>query len=294
MAARPKNKPVANFTKRTFRRLAGRDRYPQPGLINTRYPVVLMHGFGMLAVFLRGGHLHDEAMYLRERGVLAYAPNVSPYHTIPARAQMWKECLDHILKETGAPALNLIAHSMGGLDARYLISSLGFADQIRALVTVSTPHRGSCLADIVLERPERLQEWLSDVANWAGTSAMDGVDSDFRRAILELTPEYVTQEFNPAVQDHSDVAYFSYAGYAGKDTDGKINPLLRPQNILVYGREGVNDGFVSTASAEWGSFQGLIRADHSQQIGIDWTLKSSFKSTEFYADVVRFLSAQGF
>ena len=294
MSDSSKKKPVARFTKRTFKRLAGREQFPQPSLILTQYPVILMHGFGMLAVFLRGGHLHDEAMYLRQRGVLAYAPNVSPYHTIPMRAQMWKESLEHVLSETGAPAVNLIAHSMGGLDARYMVSALGCSEHVKALVTVSTPHRGSCLADIVLETPEKVQEWLSEAANWAGTSSMDGMDSDFRRAISDLTPEYVTREFNSSVTDHPDVAYFSYAGYAGKDTDGKINPLLRPQNMLIYNREGINDGFVSTTSAKWGSFQGLIRADHAQQIGIDWTPQSTFRSTEFYAEVVRFLGESGF
>jgi len=294
MSDRYKSQPVTSFTKSTFKKIAGRARFPQPPIIPLRYPVVFMHGFGMLAVFLKGGHLHDEAMYMRERGVLAYAPNVSPYHTIPSRAAMWKTCIEKILDETRAEAVSLIAHSMGGLDARYMISQLDTGDHVKALVTVSSPHHGSCLADIVLETPERVQDWLTDAANWAGTSSMENVDSDFRQAIHDLTPEYVTEQFNPSVPDHPDVAYYSYAGNAGKGTRVKINPLLGPQNKLIYKREGKNDGFVSVESSQWGDYLGTIDADHSQQIGIDWTPQSLFRSTRFYSGVVKMLSRNGF
>lgn len=285
---------AAGFTRSTFKKIAGRERFPQPAVIHLRYPVVFMHGFGMLAVFLKGGHLHDEAMYMRQRGIRAYAPNVSPYHTIESRAEMWKECIEHILEETHAEAVTLIAHSMGGLDARFMISRLGVGDRIKALVTVASPHHGSYLADIVLETPGRVQEWLSDAANWAGTSSMDGVESDFQQAIHDLTPDYVTNHFNPAVPDNRGVAYFSYAGCAGKGTRVNINPLLRLQNTLIYAREGKNDGFISVESAQWGKYLGTINADHSQQIGIDWTPQSTFKSTTFYAGVIKMLAKEGF
>ena len=293
MSEREKKLPVSRLTRNAFKRLAGLNQFPQPPIIPVRYPVVFMHGFGMLAVFLRGGHLHDEAMYLRLRGVRAYAPNVSPYHTVPVRAEMWKERLLHIIVETGADALNLIAHSMGGLDARYLITELGMSSRVASLITVSTPHRGSALADIVLETPERVQDWLTDAANWAGSSAMDGESADFRQAVRDLTPEYVTNTFNPRVENCADVRYWSYSGRAGKGTDSGINPLLRPLNSLLFNREGVNDGFVSVDSARWGTYLGAIDADHAQQIGIDLIASSAFESTEFYAGLVAMLGEEG-
>ena len=51
-----------------------------------------------------------------------------------------------ILRWTDGP-VNLVAHSMGGLDARYLITHLNMAEQVRSLTTVSTPHRGTYLVD---------------------------------------------------------------------------------------------------------------------------------------------------
>src|SRR5262249_40078789 len=44
--------------------------------------------------------------------------------------------------------VHLIAHSMGGLDSRYMISRLGMADRILSLTTLGTPHQGTSLADL--------------------------------------------------------------------------------------------------------------------------------------------------
>src|SRR5690606_21994510 len=53
-------------------------------------------------------------------------------------------------------AVNLFAHSMGGLDSRFLISSLGYGDRVASLTTLSTPHRGTAVADMALGLTESL------------------------------------------------------------------------------------------------------------------------------------------
>ena len=60
--------------------------------------------------------------------------------------------------------VHVIAHSMGGLDARYMISRLGMEDRVLSLTTVGTPHRGSKYADWGIRRLSRsvkpfLQFW---------------------------------------------------------------------------------------------------------------------------------------
>ncbi len=286
--------PVTRIGKQTLRRFAERTVFPQPEVIRTRYPVVMMHGFGLLASLRRGGHLHDQALLLRSHGVMAYAPNVSPYHNIPFRANAWSEILERILAETGADAVNLIAHSMGGLDARYLISRCGFHDRVASLITISTPHHGSALADLVLEQPERLQGWLTDAARWVSDATMEGTPSDFQRAVSDLSPAYVTGTFNAEVIDHADVRYWSYAARAGRGTGITINPFLAPLNLLLYPRQGVNDGFVSEASAKWGEFMGTLDADHAQQIGLGRSIGSKFDASAFMADLARMLGREGF
>lgn len=268
--------------------------FPQPAVVPLRYPVVLMHGFGMLAALMRSGQLHDEAMHLRRHGVRAYAPNVPPYNPTPVRARCWKERIERVLDETGADRVCLIAHSMGGLDARYLISTLGMHDVVAALVTVSTPHRGSPLCDVVHARPERLQAWLGTLFDHLGNAGVPDTPADARAAVAELAPAYVCETFNPAVPDHPSVRYWSYAGRAGRGTDVPISPFLIAQNRLVYRREGVNDGFVSVESARWGTFLGAIDADHVQQVGLRFSLNTRFRASAFYRSVAEMLAREGF
>lgn len=284
---------MSKLTTSAIRRIAGLEPFPQPPLLRTKYPVVLMHGFGLLAFLARGGHLHEEAMDLRLRGITAYAPNISPYNVIPQRAATWKDRIEVILKETGAEKVNLIAHSMGGLDARYLISRMDMAPRVATLTTISTPHRGSSLAQMALKQPERIRELVRSAANWVGEQVIES-EADFNAAVESLTPESLTGHFNEDVPDADGVVYQSYAGSAGKGTLNSINPIFRPMNSWLYSKEGVNDGIVSVASAQWGTFMGEIEADHMQQIGIDVLAGSSFRSKEFLADVAKNLGHAGY
>jgi len=244
---------VAALADSALRRVAGLTPFPQPPLIRLRYPVVMMHGFGMLAALRwRQGHLHAEAMHLRAHGVVAYAPNVAPYNTISVRAEMWARLLDVVFEETGAERLNLIAHSMGGLDARHLIAHHGYGARVASLTTISTPHRGSAAADVVLEGPEALRAPAASVVDWIAATALEGSTSDVIQALRELRPSYVTGTFNPATPDDPAVRYASYAGHAGRGTGLPMNPGLRVLNALIYARQGPNDGMVAAESAPWG------------------------------------------
>lgn len=285
---------MPKFTESAIQRLTGLDAFPQPPIIPLCDPVMLMHGFGVVASFQRGGHLHQEAMYLRKRGVRAYAPNVAPYNSIRVRATMWKERIEHILDEAGAEALSLIAHSMGGLDARYLITKLGLHEHVHGLVTVSTPHRGTPIAEVLLNQPELVRDWMANVADYIGARALKDGSSDALQAVSELTPEHMQETFNPSVPDHPSVRYWSYAGQAGKGTDVPLDPFFYVLNSVVYKHEGINDGYVPVQSAKWGTFLGTIDADHARQIGIASSLGGDFDSNAFYADIVRMLAKEGF
>ncbi len=277
-----------------FQQLTQLDPFPQPDLLPLRCPVVLMHGFGLFASLRRRGHLHDEAMHLRRRGVRAYAPNVAPYTTTRDRAEQWAQRLEHVLREARADEVCLVAHSMGGLDARYLISRMGWHEHVAALVTVATPHRGTSVASFTLDQPARVRAWIADLADWMGVQVLEDATADFLQAITELTPEHVRTRFNPATPDHPDVRYWSYAGRAGKGTDVPVNPFLLLQNRRLYEREGVNDGYVSIESARWGTFLGTIDADHSRQIGLVPGLGQAPEMHAFYRSIAQLLCDEGF
>ena len=266
--------------------------FPQPPLLRLRHPVVLLHGFGALSTLHRPGPLHGIAMDLRRHGVRAYAPNVPPYNPTAVRARAWKKRIERVLEETGAEQVNLIAHSMGGLDARYLIGTLGMQPVVASLVTVSTPHRGSPLCDFIVERPERLQRWLAAVFNRLGNATLREVEADALATVAELTPRYVCETFNPSLTDHPSVRYWSYAGRAGQGTDVPISPFLLAQNRLIYRRAGVNDGLVPVESARWGTFLGTLDADHLQEPGLNASGRR-FDAERFYRSVVERLGKEG-
>jgi triacylglycerol lipase len=282
------------FPASTLKRISGLEPFPQPSLITTRRPVVMMHGFGIGASFRRGGHLHTEAMYLRSRGVRAVAPNVSPYDTVRARCQTWERRFRQILEETGSDRLSLIAHSMGGLDARYLISNRGWHDTIDVLVTVATPHRGSSVATLVLNQPDAVRKWLTEMADWLGTHVLEDGSANIRQALRELTPSYVESTFNEEVPDHPDVEYWSYGCQAGEGTEIPIDPIFRYFNSYLFEHEGPNDGIVSVRSARWGDYLGTIDADHARQVGMKSRLAASFDANSFYASIAQRLADRGY
>lgn len=276
-----------------LRRLVKSERFPQPPILRLQYPIMLMHGFGVLAGLRRGGHLHDAALFLRQYGIHAYAPNVASYNTVAVRSAMWQDRLSHILEETGASKVNLIAHSMGGLDARFLISRLGLHEHVASLVTVSTPHHGTEIANLMLRQPERLRKWAAEVANWLGSNALDDAKADVLHALSELTPEHLTTEFNPSTPDHIDIRYWSYASQAGKETTTAINPFLMLFNTMLFQKEGLNDGMVSVSSARWGTFLGTLNADHAQHVGISSRPNSDFNANEFYLTIAAMIQKEG-
>jgi triacylglycerol lipase len=227
-------------------------------------------------------------------GVLAFAPNVAPYNTVSFRSSMWADRLKAVFEETAAPRVNLVAHSMGGLDGRYLISEMGLHERIASLTTISSPHQGTYIAEYVLSRPERVREILANLADWVGSQAVAGAEADFRKALRELTIEHMHSHFNDRIKDSPDTRYRSFAGAAGKGTDTPINPILRPGNAILFSAEGLNDGIVSVASAKWGQFEETIEADHAAQVGLSLGSSTRFSSNDFYLRLARELAEAGY
>ena len=264
---------------------------PQPPLRPTRYPVVLMHGFGALANTVQGGVLHSEAMDLRTRGVLAYAPHVNPYDTVDVRAVAWADRVGRVLDETGADKVNLVGFSSGGLDARCLVGEMDWAPQVASLVTVATPHRGTALARFVLERPGRQRAWTVAVMDFMGRAAYEGAAPRAAVALAELTPEGVAARFPEATIP--GVWCASFAARAGKGTTARMYPPLVLPNRILYALSGLNDGIVPTASAAWGEALGVLDADHARLVGLSLTPSALFESRTFYRSVCERLAARG-
>jgi pimeloyl-ACP methyl ester carboxylesterase len=248
----------------------------------TRYPLVFCHG--MLAFCTLRMQLPDNlnpfavlGQSLRERGFQALFPQVAPTSGIVARARQLGE---QIRRWTDRP-VNLIAHSMGGMDARYLITHLGIAERVRSLTTIATPHRGTYLADWFVTN------YRNRVPLLLAMQAM-GVNVDgFRDCRLNECAA-----FNHATPDMPGVAYFSYGGAV---VQARVTPFLRRAWAILTPVEGPNDGMVSLASARWGEYLGNIAADHFAQTPDAVFVRpgEDFDAAGFYYKVIDELARRG-
>jgi triacylglycerol lipase len=265
----------------TTRRLAHPSRPTRAARV-PRHPLVFCHG--MLAMSLLRMQIPKETNYfghlrpfLAERGVEALFPNVAPTGGVAHRAEQLR---DQVRRWTDEP-VNIIAHSMGGLDARFLISRLGMADRVRSLTTVSTPHRGTYLADwFILNYRQRLPLLLTLEA--LGVN-VDGF-ADCRPAACAA--------FNERTPDAPGVRYFSYTAAAAPP---RITPPLRRGWSLLTPLEGPNDGLVSVRSARWGEEVGRIGVDHFAQTpdGLFIRPGENFDTLGFYGRLIEDLARRG-
>jgi triacylglycerol lipase len=213
-----------------------------------RTPVVLVHGLlGFGRVQLAGctiaTYFPGIAEALEEAGNRVLVPFLSPTSGTAQRARELKE---FILQHSPHEPVHLLAHSMGGLDARYMISRLGMARHVLTLTTLGTPHRGTSFADWGVTRLERLARPLLEFIGMP------------TQAFYDLTTSRCAA-FNADVPDAPDVRYFSIAGRH----DGSY---YRPEWLLPYyivtGAEGANDGIVAVESARYGEDLELWEGDH--------------------------------
>lgn len=202
--------------------------------------------------------------------------------SVAVRAAALGPQIDAFLATTGATKVHVIAHSMGGLDARYLISKLGYANKVASLTTISTPHRGSPLADVALGLTQssylsqsKAFDAIVDIVGNVDTAALN-------RALVDLSVRQAAT-FNTTVTDAAGVKYFSHAGFSTPNGISNDNatlacgPTLTPgetqallvlaQPIVANGTDRIpSDAVVSIASAQWGQFGGCVAADHLSEI----------------------------
>jgi hypothetical protein len=80
----------------------------------------------------------------------------------------------------GTKKTHIVAHSMGGLDSRYLLSPVSenkLVAPVQSLTTISTPHQGSPIADII----DKLMDLLS-FPDLPFSSTGDPLELAFERA----------------------------------------------------------------------------------------------------------------
>jgi triacylglycerol lipase len=242
--------------------------------LRLRHPVVLAHGvlgFDKIAI---GGREHSYfrgvSGHLMRVGAEVHRPRVSSSASVAVRADE----LARMVRSLSAKKVNVIAHSMGGLDARYAIAKLGLADRVATLTTVGTPHLGTPIADLGAKLSDllRLKPLIGRVIS------LDG--------FYDLTTERM-RAFNREIENAPNVAYASVVARIDRPRASK---LLWLTHKYLSQRAGDNDGMVPSTSQSWGEVLRQIEADHWAQIG--WS--PEFDALAFYEELIRELRGRGF
>ncbi|KAG1715711.1 hypothetical protein ID866_1427, partial [Astraeus odoratus] len=243
-----------------------------------RYPIVLCHG--LYGFDVRGPSVFPSLRYHYWSNVLAILKKkigadvivtaVPGTGSIASRA----ETLNHILQQRArGRGVNLMAHSMGGLDCRHLITHIQPTEYAPlSLTSISTPHRGSpfmdwCAQYLGLGRSSDAKLSTTD----AGSTSSDydksekreyflsfsSLPSSFTTLILSyldspayanLTTSYLNDVFNPSTPDDPHVKYFSVVSRI--DEMSIWHPLWFPKMVLDEAERKAKDTLKSNTEGQ--------------------------------------------
>lgn len=264
---------------------------------SSRFPTLLVHGWTGFENIGPITYFFGVLDHVTQLGYPAQTVVLDPYNAIAVRGEQLADHIDEQLEVWRARRVNLVAHSQGGLDSRYALSSLGYGDRVAALVTISTPHQGTPLTDVALGiLPGASEQILATLLNLVGAGA--GQESDAMASFEDLSEAHVQDEFNPENPDVEGVYYESWAGRTcllGITCDDVCDLPIQPTFNLLTALRGANDGIVPVESAKWGEYRGEIPADHFDEVGqIAGQTSPNFDHLEFYAQRLGDLTSLGY
>ena len=260
------------------------------------YPIILAHGFArpdflvdnmfrtlnlsiydLSFVADRFHYFKGIASHLRENGFDVHHSRVSWAASVDTRAIDLEGEVKRILAETGAHKVHIIAHSMGGLDARHMLVTNGMAKKVASLTTLGTPHLGSRIADILVE--QGIDQILGIFRSFINLEGLSSITTDVCAAFNEA---------HEKEEAENDVIYQTY--YSHQTLDRVFVPFQVAWKILNK-HEGKSDGLVSIKSQKWkpelkgrrgivknvGQLKFPILADHLDQVGW-WNLNEFHKA----------------
>jgi triacylglycerol lipase len=215
-------------------------------------------------------------------GHAALFPRVPPFGTYDERA---RALADQIQQAYPEGPVHIIAHSMGGLDSRVVIAGnlqgLSNPGRIASLTTLSTPHRGSPIADLLAgPRPLGPRRLVYDAVTHA--VGLLGIDTG---ALLNLTTEG-SSKVPDVAQTHPHIRYRSYVG-SGRAGLPRTCAILVPCHQYIFAVTGEqNDGLVSQSSAQYGEvIEPFWRCDHVDMIGHNFDTASLVSQFDHLAAV---------
>jgi triacylglycerol lipase len=246
------------------------------GYTETKYPIVLAHGMaGFDSLFGIYHYWTGVPQILTKDGAKVYVTLVPQFNSTEARGEVLLAQVEEILAVSGAAKVNLIGHSHGGLDSRYVASVA--PELVASVTTIGSPHGGAELADFLRNNVKDGgfgEKALGLFANSLGSllALLGGVrdtPQDSIAALTALTSAHMAA-FNlehPAgvpstwcgegAYEANGVRYFSWSG--GRALTNVLDPSdwMLSLASLVYSEK--NDGLVGVCSSHLGQ---VIRDDY--------------------------------
>jgi len=274
--------------------------------------IILAHG--ILGFKERFGieYFNGVAEHLQQLPANVFVPEVSPTGSIGERSE---ELRSQIIAAFSAGKLNpaekahIIGHSMGGLDSRYLLSPASgnaaaddVAARVATLTTISSPHHGSPIADLLALEPVEatgivkhlhgIIDHLSAVEE-AGEEILQHFGISLQ-GLQDLTTESM-QKFNQQYPDNPGIRYYAVAG-AGRPGIAATAVVLLPLHQYIQSHTGqANDGLVHLSSAQWGAFDPDVwPCDHAEEVGHDLNRPLSLAGFNYlarYDEIVKRVSS---
>lgn len=260
--------------------------------MNTKYPIILVHGIA-IKDFLFIKSFGDIDRILRIEGFKVYKSKVDGFGIVENNAEILKQEILKIIEENKCEKVNIIAHSKGGLDSKYMIQELGMEDHVASLTTLCTPHRGSSFATGILKFPRWM---LKFVAFWL--NLWYRIFGDKKPNSLRVCEQLAKVEsIETETLNFTDKVYCqSYSTKMKRARDDFVMGI--PLMFSRYFEKGITtDGLVSQESAEFGDYKGVALDEsisHSEIIDFMVKKKKKDKIYAFYSTICEDLKNRGF
>ncbi len=241
----------------------------------TKYPIVLAHGAaGFDSLFGVFDYWFGIPGALEDKGATVFITEVSQLNSTEARGEQLLDQVETITAITGKPKVNLIGHSHGGLDSRYV--AVVRPDLVASVTSVGSPHKGADLADYLADNVEDgsftegvlgfFAESLGVVLGLlSGTSnpqdAIAALDSLTSAGLAGFNASYPagvpTSSCGEGAHVANGVRHYSWSGTGVVTTVIDVSDAAMGLTSLFYGE--ANDGLVGRCSSHLGD---VIRDDY--------------------------------
>jgi triacylglycerol lipase len=256
-----------------------------------KYPVVLVHGIvahDRKSTIPFWGRIPEQ---LRERGAAVFLGNTDSWGNYESNAKTLQTVIEKIIRETKKEKVNIIAHSKGGIDARYFIWKYNAAAITASLTTIATPHHGSEIADLI-SRQKAVHSGIAKKTLALLGKLYGDQNPDLYRLNQQLTTEKM-REFNKTVAIDKRVYYQSMYTTMRNSFD---DLLFFYSHRYIQSISGANDGVVSACSANWGRnvFTMADGVSHAEILDYKKKRISGINIPELYIKIAEELGKKGF